>query len=35
MNYKFSPTFKHPDIQVLSDNLVKSMNTSSYKFAIM
>ncbi len=26
---------KHPDIKVVSDSLIKSQNTSGYKFAIM
>lgn len=34
-NFKFSPTFKHNDIQVLNDYHVKSTNTSGYKFSVM
>jgi hypothetical protein len=34
-NFKFSSTYKHPDIKVLSDLHVKSTNTSGYKFAVM
>jgi hypothetical protein len=33
--FKFSPTFKHNDIKILTDQSVKSMNSSGYKFAIM
>ncbi len=33
--FKFSTTLKHPDIKVVSDSLIKSQNTSGYKFAIM
>lgn len=33
--YKFSSSFKHNDIKLLSDFHVKSMNTSGYKFVVM
>ena len=33
--FKFSPTFKHADIKVLTDYHVKSQNTAGYKFALM
>lgn len=35
VNFKFLPTFKHPDILVVSDLAVKSTNGSGYKFAVM
>ena len=34
-NYKFSPTFKHNDVKIISDYHVKSQNISSYKSAVM
>jgi len=34
-SFKFSPTFKHADIKIIQDNLVKSSNSSGYKFAMM
>lgn len=34
-SFKFSPIFKHPDIKIIQDNIVKSTNSSGYKFAIM
>ena len=33
--FKFSNTFKHADIKLLTDFHTKSMNTSGYKFAMM
>lgn len=33
--FKFSPTYKHADIKVLTDSHVKSQNTAGYKFALM
>lgn len=33
--FKFTPEFKHPDIQIVSDMVVKSSNSSGYKFAVM
>jgi len=33
--YKFAPEFKHPDIKIISDMVVKSSNSSGYKFAVM
>ncbi len=33
--FKFSGVMKHPDIKLLSDYHVKSLNNSGYKFAIM
>ena len=35
MSFKFNPTTKHPDIKIISDLVVKSTNSSGYKFAIM
>ena len=35
MNFKFSPTIKHTDVKVISDYVVKSTNTSGYKYAVM
>ena len=35
VNFKFSTTFKHPDIKVLTEYHIKSQNTSGYKFAVM
>jgi hypothetical protein len=32
--FKFS-NFKHPDVKIVSDYVVKSSNNSGYKFAIM
>ena len=34
-NFKFSSTYKHADVKVLTDYHVKSTNTSGYKFSIM
>jgi hypothetical protein len=34
-SFKFSPIFKHPDIKIVQDNIVKASNSSGYKFAIM
>jgi hypothetical protein len=34
-SYKFSSTFKHHDIKLVSDVIVKSQNSAGYKFAIM
>lgn len=33
--FKFSPTYKHPDVNLLADNRVKACNNSGYKFAVM
>jgi hypothetical protein len=33
--FKFNPLFKHPDIKILQDAVVKSSNSSGYKFAVM
>lgn len=33
--FKFSSTFKHPDIKLITDFHIKSQNTSGYKFAMM
>ena len=33
--FKFLPDFKHPDIKIMSDQIVKSSNSSGYKFALM
>lgn len=33
--FKFNPELKHSDIKVVSDHLVKSFNSSGYKFAVM
>ena len=33
--FKFSSTFKHPDIKLITDYHIKSQNNSGYKFAIM
>lgn len=35
VSFKFSNTFKHPDIKLIGDYLVKSQNSAGYKFAIM
>jgi hypothetical protein len=34
-SFKFLPLYKHPDIKIVQDNIVKSSNSSGYKFAIM
>lgn len=34
-SYKFSSTFKHPDVKLVSELRVKAANNSGYKFAIM
>lgn len=34
-SFKFNPLYKHPDIKIVQDNIVKSSNSSGYKFAIM
>lgn len=34
-NFKFSSTFKHNDVKILSEYHVKSTNTSGYKFSVM
>ncbi len=34
-SFMFSATTKHPDIKVISPLVVKSANSSGYKFAIM
>jgi len=33
--YKFSATYKHPDISIIADNRVRAVASSGYKFAIM
>jgi hypothetical protein len=33
--FKFSQTAKHPDIKLISDHVIKSVNNSGYKFAVM
>ncbi|CAM6006381.1 unnamed protein product [Sphagnum balticum] len=33
--FKFSPTWKHNDVKVVKETVVKSVNNSGYKFAIM
>lgn len=35
MSFKFGPNTKHPDIKIINDLVVKSSNSSGYKFAIM
>lgn len=35
MNFKFTEKTKHPDIKIVSDLVVKSANSSGYKFAVM
>lgn len=35
VSYKFSNTFKHNDIKLVTDYMVKSQNSAGYKFAIM
>jgi hypothetical protein len=32
---KFSTTYKHPDVKVITDHLVKATNNSGYKFVVM
>lgn len=34
-NYKFNTASKHLDVKILSDFIVKAMNSSGYKFAVM
>jgi hypothetical protein len=34
-SYKFSATYKHPDIKLVTENRVKTANNSGYKFAVM
>lgn len=34
-SYKFSATFKHPDVKLVNQLRVKAANNSGYKFAIM
>ena len=33
--FRFLPDCKHPDIKIISDPIVKSSNSSGYKFAVM
>ena len=35
ISFKFSNTFKHNDVKLISEHLVKSQNSAGYKFAIM
>ncbi len=35
VSFKFSNTFKHNDIKLVSEYIVKSQNSAGYKFAIM
>ena len=32
--YKFSTILKHNDVKIISDDLVKSINSSGYKFSV-
>lgn len=33
--YHFTEKLKHPDVKIVSENIVKAVNTAGYKFAIM
>lgn len=33
--FKFSPIYKHPDVNIIAENRAKACHSSGYKFAIM
>lgn len=34
-NYTFNPELKHQEIAILENNIVKSMSSDSYRFAML
>jgi hypothetical protein len=35
ISYNFSPTLKHSDVKLISQNIVKATTNSGYKFSLM